>query len=61
MFQQTSLHVNCFMTGNDTPHAILSQKMHIVGEGPGETPSALSCVSYLINSFLRDIKHLAKI
>ena len=28
-------------------------KMHIVGEGPGETPSALRCLSYLINSFLR--------
>ena len=24
-------------------------KMHIVGEGPGETPSALRCLSYLIN------------
>ena len=23
--------------------------MHIVGEGPGETPSALRCLSYLIN------------
>ena len=35
-------------------------KMHIVGEGPGETPSALKCLSYLINSFLTDIKQLAK-
>ena len=35
-------------------------KMHIVGEGPGETPSALSCLSYLINNFLTDIKQLAK-
>ena len=35
-------------------------KMHIVGGGPGETPSALRCLSYLINSFLTDIKHLAK-
>ena len=24
-------------------------KMHIVGEGPGETPSSLRCLSYLIN------------
>ena len=31
-----------------------------VGEGPGETPSALSYPSYLINSFLTDIKQLAK-
>ena len=35
-------------------------KMHIVGEGPGETLSALRCLSYLINSFLTDIKELAK-
>ena len=33
--------------------------MHIAGEGPGETPSALRCLSYLINSFLTDIKQLA--
>ena len=28
MTQQTSIHVNCFMAGDgdDTPHAILSQK-----------------------------------
>jgi len=35
-------------------------KMHIVEEGPGETPSALKYLSYLINSFLTDIKQLAK-
>ena len=34
--------------------------MHTVGQGPGETPSALRCLSYLINSFLTDIKQLAK-
>ena len=34
--------------------------MHIVGEGPGETPSALRGLSYLISSFLKDIKHLPK-
>ena len=28
--------------------------------GPGETPSVLRCLSYLINSFLTDIKQLAK-
>ena len=33
--------------------------MHIVREGPGETPSALRCLSYLINGFLTDIKQLA--
>ena len=34
-------------------------KVHIVGEGSGETPSALGCLSYLMNSFLTDTKHLA--
>ena len=34
--------------------------MHIVGEGPAETPSALRCLSYLMNNFLTDIKQLAK-
>ena len=33
--------------------------MHIVGEGPGETPSALRGLSHLINGFLTDIKQLA--
>ena len=35
-------------------------KMHIVGEGPGETPSALKCFFYLIRSLLTDIKCLVK-
>ena len=35
-------------------------KMHIVGEGPHETPSALRCFLYMISSLLMDIKHLAK-
>ena len=30
------------------------------GEGPDETPAALRCLSHLINSFLTDIKQLAK-
>ena len=34
--------------------------MHVVGEGPGETLSALRRLSHLINSFLTDIKQLAK-
>ena len=46
--QQTSICVNCFMARDDTPHAISKTKMHIVGQGPGETPSALRCLSYLI-------------
>ena len=33
--------------------------MHILGEGPGETPSALRGLSHLINGFLTDIKQLA--
>ena len=36
--QQTSIRVNCFMARDDTPHAISIPKMHIVGQGPGETP-----------------------
>ena len=34
--------------------------MHIVGQGPGETPLAWRRLSYLINSFLTDLKHPAK-
>ena len=58
--QQTSTHIYYFMAGgwHTSCHPIL--KMHIVGEGPGETPSALRCLSYLISLFLTDIKHLAK-
>ena len=58
--QQTSIHINCFMAGGWQPSSHPISKMHIVGEGPGETPSALRCLSYLINSFLTDIKQLAK-
>ena len=49
MAQETSIHVNCFMAGgwHTLVHPI--SKMHIVGAGPGETPSALRCLSYLIN------------
>ena len=50
LFYDQGWHTSC--------HPI--SKMHIVGEGPGETPSALRCLSYLINSFLTDIKQLAK-
>ena len=57
MAQESSNHVNCFMTGDVRPHAILSQN---VGEGPGETPPALRCLFYLIRSLLTDIKYLAK-
>jgi len=32
------------------------KKMHIVGERPGETPSALRCLSYLISSLLKTRK-----
>ena len=35
-------------------------KMQAVGEGPGETLSASRCISYLIDSFLTDLKHPAK-
>ena len=58
--QQTSIHINCFMAGGWHTSCHPLSKMHIVGEGPGETLSALRCLSYLINSFLTDIKQLAK-
>ena len=58
--QQTSIHINCFMAGRWQTSCHPTAKMHIVGEGPGETPSALRWLSYLINSFLTDIKQLAK-
>ena len=58
--QQISFHINCFMArGWHTSFHPIS-KMHIMGEGPGETRSALRHLSYLINRFLTDIKHLAK-
>ena len=59
--QQTSIHINYFMVGrwHTLCHSI--SKMHSVGEGPGETPSALRCISYLINSLLTDIKQLLKL
>ena len=57
--QQTSIHIIVLWLADDTPCAILSQKC-IVGEGPGEALSGLRCLSYLIDSFLTGIKHLAK-
>ena len=39
MAQQTSIRVSCFMAGEDTPRAILSQKC-VLWETAGETPSA---------------------
>ena len=48
-----------FKAGDDNSCHPIS-KMHIVGEGPGERLSAWRCLSYLTNSLLRDIKHLAK-
>ena len=50
--QQTSIHINCFMAGGWHTSCHPISKMHIVGEGPGETPSALRCLSYLITNFL---------
>ena len=58
--QQTSIHINCFMAGGWHTSCHPISKMHIVGEGPGETPSALRRLSYLLNSFLTDMKQLAK-
>ena len=58
--QQNSVHVNCFMAGGRHTSCQPISKVQIVGEGPGETPSALRRLSYLINSFLTDIKQLAE-
>ena len=58
--QQTSIHINCFMAGKWYTLCHPISKMHIVGEGPGETPTDLRCLSYLINNFLTDVKQLAK-
>ena len=58
--QQTSIHINRFMAGGWHTSCHPISKMHIVGEGPGETPSALRCCSYLINGFGTDVKQLAK-
>ena len=45
--------------GDDTPSAILSQKHILWGRGLVK-PVVLRYLSYLINGFLTDIKHLAK-
>ena len=58
--QQSSVHINCFMAeGWHTSYHPIS-KIHTMGEGPVEIPSALRCLYYLINSFLTDIKQLYK-
>ena len=59
--QQTSIHINCFMAGGWHTSCHPISKIHIVGEGPGDTPSALRYPSYLINGFLTDIKLLLKL
>ena len=58
--QQTSIHINCFMAGGWHTSCHPISKMHIGGEGPGEIPSAVTCLSDLINRFLTDVNHLAK-
>ena len=55
MAQQTSIHVDCYGQGWHTLFHPIS-KMHIVREGPAETPSALRCFFYLIRSSLTDIE-----
>ena len=57
--QKTSIHINWL--GDDTPHAVLSQKCILWEKSlVKETPSASRCLSYLINNFLMNIKQLAK-
>ena len=52
--QQTGIHINCFMAVGWYTSCHPLSKMHIVGEGPGETPSASRCLSYLLNIFLTE-------
>ena len=67
MAQLISFPVNCFRLfyvrgggwGWHNPCHPFSH-MPIMREGPGETPSASRFLSYLINSFLTDMKHPAK-
>ena len=56
MAQQASIPVNCFMARGWHTSCHTISKMHTVEEGPGETPSALRYLSYLINSFLTGLK-----
>ena len=60
MAQQTRIPLSYFMAGGWHTFCYPISKVHIVGEGPGAIPLVLRCLSYLINSFLTDIKHLAK-
>ena len=53
--QQTSVHIHCFMAGGCHTLCHPISKLHVVGEGPGETLSALRCISYLTNNFITDI------
>ena len=48
--QQTSIPISCFMVGGWHTLCHPISKMHIVGQGPGETPSALRCLSYLTSN-----------
>jgi len=56
MAQQASIPSQLFYGRGITRSCHPMSKMHTVEEGPGETPSALRCLSYLINSFLTGIK-----
>ena len=46
--QQTSVHINCFMAGGWHTSCHPISKMHIVGEGPGETPSAIKWLIWIL-------------
>ena len=55
----TNQYTSQLFYGQGMTH-LLPSKIHTVGEGPGETPSAPRCLSELINSFLTDVKCFAK-
>ena len=56
MAQQTSIHVNCFMAGDDTPCAILSQKCILWERGLVKLPQAWGVSLIWLISLLTDIK-----
>ena len=45
--QQASIQISCLMAGGWHTSCSPISKMHILGEGPGETPSVLRCLIWL--------------
>ena len=60
MAQQTSIHVNCFKGQGMTYFMPSYLKNAYCGRGAWGNSLSLRGLSYLISSFLKDIKHLPK-